>query len=171
MLEHSSVRLEVLEEDGQEEEDAHLLTYDINFSFQEAALLELEHHNEEACTHLASYGYNSQLLLTKFKRRPKILERISENAGEAAKVRALADSDLKLPAIHQTVGPTCISGDEILKSNLQLLLCWKLTENEYKVYKVADKNTSKEELRTLWNEFRDHVVPDIELPPEDEEEI
>jgi hypothetical protein len=42
---------------------------------------------------------------------------------------------------------------EILKNYLQLLLCWKLAEIEYKPYKVADKNTSKEKLKTLWNEF------------------
>lgn len=112
--------------------------------------------------------------MTKVKSRPKILEHVKGNAGEAAIVRSLAGSDLKLSAIHHMVGPMCISGDEILKilllikhwsqkrlannknhevlvkkkamqektkavnaageilkNNLQLLLCWKLAENEY----------------------------------------
>ncbi len=58
------------------------------------------------------------------------------------------------------------------KNKLHLLLQWKLTENEYKLCKVADKTTfSNEELKPLRNEFRDQEVPDVELPPVDKEVI
>ncbi len=54
VLEHSSVRLEVLDT---EEKDSDKFTYDPNFSFPEATLLELECHNKEACSQLTVHSY------------------------------------------------------------------------------------------------------------------
>jgi hypothetical protein len=44
-----------------------------------------------------------------------------------------------------------------------------LTEEEYKLYKVADKKKTKEELKTLWSEFKDRIVPDVNVPNEEED--
>jgi len=158
-------------------------------------------------------GCKSETLLVKAKRKANILERIPTGANEEVMIRALARTNMKLSAIHHTVGTMCISTDEFLraaalkahsanqvekvkkreallkkqatqekakavntngdisKSNLQLLLRWKLTEEEYKTFKVADQKKTKEELKTLWIEFKDREVSDIVVPPEDDDSI
>jgi hypothetical protein len=205
VLQHPSVRIEIESDEQQEGE----LTYDPDFSYQEATLTGLECRNQEACNRLQLLGYEPSLLLVKVKRKAKILDRVP---NEDAVVRAIAGTGMNLSSIHHVVGPTCISSDaflravavkvtskekdarkglrealvkkrdvqnrakavntiegiEITKSNLQLLLRWKLTEEEYKLFKVADKKKTKEELKALWSEFRDRIVLDVDVPDEEE---
>lgn len=51
------------------------------------------------------------------------------------------------------------------------MLCWKWTEEKYKIFKVADPKKSKEELKTLWTDLKDREVSDIIVPPEEEGKI
>jgi hypothetical protein len=48
-----------MEVEATEEREEKELTYDLNFLFQEATFLELQHCNQEACQWLECLGYNS----------------------------------------------------------------------------------------------------------------
>ncbi len=54
---------------------------------------------------------------------------------------------------------------------LQILLQWKLTEEEYKILVSSGGAKKKAELEVLWNEYKNRDVPDIELPSEEMEPL
>jgi hypothetical protein len=82
------------------------------------------------------------------------LKASSANQVEKVKKR---EALLKKQATQQKAKAVNTDG-ELTKSNLQLLLCWKLTEEEHNTFKVADPKKSMEELKLLWTKFKDREV-------------
>ncbi len=76
----------------------------------------MERCNEKMCQNLAALGFNSEILPVKAKQKAKILERIPTGENKKVLIQALTKTNMKLSAIHHTVGTLCISTDEFLRA-------------------------------------------------------
>jgi hypothetical protein len=79
--------------------------------------LELEEQNKVACDQLSKFGLNEEALWLKAPPAPAIFgNKISSDASEAERIKALLDVGFNLGSIFHTVGSTSVSLDEFFLS-------------------------------------------------------
>ena len=74
----------------------------------------MESLNKAACARLNEIGYNGGELLAKVNRRPKSLaSRLPRDAPLEQRVKEIVHGGISLSSLFYTVGPQCLSSDEI----------------------------------------------------------
>lgn len=114
-----SVRPVLDNHESSDDSDVVVVVGNVNeFDWKNATLLDLEHENKAACDKLAKTGINADALRLKAPRQVVALNRnrVSADASEEERVRAMADAGLSLSSIFYTVGSTSISSDEMMKA-------------------------------------------------------
>ncbi len=85
-----------------------------DFDWAKGTLLELEEQNKVTCDQLSKFGLNGEALRLKAPRAPARLgNKISSDATEAERIKALSNIGFNLSSIFHTVGSTLVSSDEI----------------------------------------------------------
>jgi hypothetical protein len=86
------------------------------FSYQNAAMLEVEVHNHKACVMLTQLGFKGDAFKRCARRRvDNISARVSTMSSKEEQFIALAKSGFNLSSMFFTVGPRCLSTDAIFK--------------------------------------------------------
>jgi hypothetical protein len=74
----------------------------------------MESLNKASCARLNEMGYNGGELIAKVNRRPKNLtSRLTAAAPLEQRMKEIVRSGISLSSLFHTVGPTCLSSDEI----------------------------------------------------------
>ena len=99
------------------------------FDWANFTLDEMESLNKASCARLNEMGYNGGELIAKVNRQPKNLtSRLTAAAPLEQRVKEIVRSGISLSSLFYTVGPTCLSSDEIfLLLNIVIAnrLLWK----------------------------------------------
>jgi hypothetical protein len=141
-LQHRSVRQEIAtEENTSEDDNGHVVVFEEYCAFDWAnfTLDEMESLNKAACARLSESGYNGSELLAKVNRRPKSLaSRLPRNAPLEERVKEIVRGGISLSSLFYTVGPQCLSSDEIFLA-FEYRERLKLYEKEKKTRSELDK--------------------------------
>lgn len=116
-LSNPSVRHEVSATDDTTPDVSFIASSASDFDWTQATLQELEVQNNNACDNLLKLGLDGEAFRTKAPRAPVSLRnRISADASEEERVKALAEKGFSLQTMFYTVGSTSISADEVFLS-------------------------------------------------------
>ena len=116
VLQHSSVRQEIQEIEHKDASGPEVVVENSapDFDWASYSLDELEAHNKASCNWLIEQGYNGGELQSKVNRRPKSLQsRLPSDASLEERIKAIVSGGVSLSSLFYTVGPTCLSTDEI----------------------------------------------------------
>ncbi|MGH7955114.1 MAG: hypothetical protein ACREOZ_04055, partial [Gloeomargaritales cyanobacterium] len=88
-----------------------------------ATLEELEKGNENACLALTREGFNGSALRVTLRKKARTLaSRLPRDANPEDRVNAIVKNGITLSSLFHTVGPTCVSSDEVFIANEYKLL-------------------------------------------------
>ncbi len=117
-MHHRSLCLEV-EADLEEQQGDILVQYHESSEFDWAShsASELEKLNHTACQWLSDRGYNASSLKVKSNFRSRNFDsRIPKDAPVEERVKAIVKSGILLNSLMYTIGPSCLSSDEIFQA-------------------------------------------------------
>jgi len=115
---------------------------------------ELETLNHASCQWLLDKGYNAKALKIKANVRPNNLleSRIAATSTVEERVKAIVASGISLSSLFHTIGPTCLSVDEIFIAfeYRELMKSYKNEKKEYaKVQKLKGAEDKAKALLAL----------------------
>lgn len=117
----------------------------VDIDWANLTLDEMESVNRMACNFLNEQGYNGGELFAKVNRRPKSLEnRLPKDAPLEQRVKEIVRGGISLSSLFYTVGPQCLSADEIFIA-FEYRERLKLYEAEKKERAVIDKKKKLED--------------------------
>jgi hypothetical protein len=108
---------------------------DENFDWASKNMKEIEALNHASCQWLQEKGYNAKALKAKANVRPNSLNntRIAQASSAEERVKAIVASGILLSSLFHTIGPSCLSVDEIFVA-FEYRERLKAYENEKKEY-------------------------------------
>jgi hypothetical protein len=86
-----------------------------NFDWASKKMREIEALNHASCQWLQNKGYNGKALKAKANVWPNLLHntRIAQASTAEERVKAIVASGISLSSLFHTIGPSCLSVDEI----------------------------------------------------------
>lgn len=157
-LNHRSVRHEVISPENTEDESnytAVLVDYrNDSFDWASKTMKELEALNHASCQWLSEKGYNGKALKAKANVRPNSLQntRIAQASTMEERVKAIVASGISLSSLFYTIGPSCLSVDEIFVAfeYREMMKSFEAEKKEYaKVLKVKAVQDKAKEILAL----------------------
>jgi hypothetical protein len=117
-----------------------------NFNWASKNMKEIKALNHASCQWLQEKGYNGKALKTKANVRPNSLHnsRIAEATTAEEHIKAIVASGISLSSLFHTIGPSCLSVDEIFVA-FEYRERLKAYENEKKEYTKVLKAKSVED--------------------------
>jgi hypothetical protein len=120
---HRTVRHELEPMEEQHDDQSQLLLHaevmveyrENNFDWASKNMREIEALNHASCQWLQNKGYNGKALKAKANVRPNSLHntQIAQASTAEERVRAIVASGISLSSLFHTIGPSCLSVDEI----------------------------------------------------------